>query len=178
MGQSSFREREKICSDGFGFQCKCKLCELDRKDVDLQRREVEIEEKAKKLATGMLNPFMKQKEVTSFLHEVERIYKRTEARPDDLKFSTFLPMMLQAQMFRKKGELDGAVETFLKIYHRFHFTMIHFALVSLFEAVQICFDRSMNDKAVEYLRTARQDYIGDVANFEFVVERRFPGVEF
>jgi hypothetical protein len=89
----------------------------------------------------------------------------------------YYPMMLQAQFFLKSVEIELAAGVFVKIFKLFKHTHEHYALVSLFEAVEAFYYGTMNEKVVECLQLARNNFIGDLEDFKHICANRFLDIE-
>jgi hypothetical protein len=177
MGLEPFKQREKLCKQ-FGFECKCKLCELDRKDRNLKLRERLVEEKNQKLLKKLsTEQTSSMKEVNEFVKQIGSLYEGDSARDEDLKLDLYYPLMLQAQFYLKSVEIEKSASVFMKIFDTFKYTHEYYAIISLFEAVEAFYYGSMNEEAIKCLKVARNNFIGHTEDFNYMVKKRFSEIE-
>ena len=104
----SFDERTRIL-DNYGFTCDCKLCELDRRDKNLNRREEFVEKLAYK---NLRYELLSLKEVLDDVKSMEDMYV---SRPH-LRHGLVNALQNLACRYRCENKWKKSAETFEKIY--------------------------------------------------------------
>jgi hypothetical protein len=165
----SFKHRSQVCDD-FGFQCKCKLCETDRNDSSLEKREAAIESLKGKLVSEDEETLVEEGDLVESIRETYR--KSGQERDEELKVDLIQPMMLQAEFYLKIDDLDKSAREYLKIYETFKNVDEYASLYSLFEAAKTYKLNSKAEDMEKCLKLAREYFIGHSDYFDHICRCR------
>jgi hypothetical protein len=114
-----------------------------------------------------------EKEIESFLEQARAFYKGVSERDESLKRALLNPLMLEATFYLIQTDMRRGLSNLIGLYEFAREFDEYFALVSLFEALEMqCFFKS-NSKAIELLRRAQKNFIGDQSVLKLIFEKRF-----
>ncbi len=163
----SFRRRSQVCED-FGFQCRCRLCEIDRSDPSIETRQAAIESLKGKLVSEDEETLVAEGD---FVQSIRDTYTKSD-RDEELKIDLIQPLMLQAEFYSKIDQMDKSASAYLQIYETFKGVDEYAALYSLFEAAKAFKLNSKLEETERCLKLAGELFIGHLDYFQYICHCR------
>lgn len=112
-------ERRRTFLAKMGFQCNCRLCELDSKDPNIDARLAYVTEQAKKLRDYVTRmqaqkkiPDMKRAD--DFVQKVREMY--VDKREANLQLDLIDPLVVQAKFYLEVYDVAKLVEIYTECY--------------------------------------------------------------
>ena len=166
----SYKRRREICSD-FGFTCLCNLCEKDRNDENLEKREQLIEEFKEKVECG---EELTIKDVDKFVEIIRETYNK---HSEELRVDLIQPLLLQAEYHYKFNDLIKAANIYMNVFEIFENVDEYAALYCLYEAAKAYYLVSSSENVKKCIQMAKDYFIGDKEHNEYICRCRLDLIE-
>lgn len=162
-----YEHRHQICSD-YAFECTCRLCQLDRKDVNLSARLDLIDEARNKQRS------LSKSEVDRLVESLRSSYQGVNGRDEELKLDMIEALLLQGDA-HANGDPGQAGNIYLSIYLIYKSVDDYTALYCLLEAIKAFKLAEEHDQASLCVKTAREFFIGPQLYFDYICRQRLDG---